>query len=204
MAVTTPFLHQLPSQFYFRTTDVTGIVTLPEGTEMVMPGDNVTVDVELIVPIAMEEKLRFAIPRKAAAPSAQASSPPSSNNRNGLEPFRQGHGRPCPCDFLKKKRLTNEILQVWCFVSTPEKRSKDKSNATPEYPHPLKAFDHPILDALHARNRVDGQAHRCECARARARFRPIEKIHGQRSPQRRQEEAANSSRCATKASSRYR
>ncbi|MGQ3156667.1 MAG: EF-Tu/IF-2/RF-3 family GTPase, partial [Neoaquamicrobium sediminum] len=48
-------------QFYFRTTDVTGIVTLPEGTEMVMPGDNVTVDVTLIVPIAMEEKLRFAI-----------------------------------------------------------------------------------------------------------------------------------------------
>ena len=48
-------------QFYFRTTDVTGIVTLPEGTEMVMPGDNVTMDVALIVPIAMEEKLRFAI-----------------------------------------------------------------------------------------------------------------------------------------------
>ncbi|MET3792742.1 translation elongation factor EF-Tu-like GTPase, partial [Aquamicrobium terrae] len=47
--------------FYFRTTDVTGIVTLPAGTEMVMPGDNVTVDVELIVPIAMEERLRFAI-----------------------------------------------------------------------------------------------------------------------------------------------
>ncbi|MEQ1938983.1 elongation factor Tu, partial [Mesorhizobium sp. CN5-321] len=47
--------------FYFRTTDVTGIVTLPAGTEMVMPGDNVTVDVELIVPVAMEEKLRFAI-----------------------------------------------------------------------------------------------------------------------------------------------
>jgi elongation factor Tu len=48
-------------QFYFRTTDVTGIVTLPEGTEMVIPGDNVTIDVALIVPIAMEEKLRFAI-----------------------------------------------------------------------------------------------------------------------------------------------
>ena len=48
-------------QFYFRTTDVTGIVKLQEGTEMVMPGDNVSVEVELIVPIAMEEKLRFAI-----------------------------------------------------------------------------------------------------------------------------------------------
>ncbi|MEZ5880315.1 MAG: hypothetical protein R3D35_06575 [Nitratireductor sp.] len=48
-------------QFYFRTTDVTRIVHLPEGTEMVMPGDNITMDVELIVPIAMEERLRFAI-----------------------------------------------------------------------------------------------------------------------------------------------
>ena len=57
----TPFFTNYRPQFYFRTTDVTGIVELPEGTEMVMPGDNVTVDVELIVPIAMEEKLRFAI-----------------------------------------------------------------------------------------------------------------------------------------------
>ena len=57
----TPFFTNYRPQFYFRTTDVTGIVTLPDGTEMVMPGDNVTVDVELIVPVAMEEKLRFAI-----------------------------------------------------------------------------------------------------------------------------------------------
>jgi elongation factor Tu len=57
----TPFFTNYRPQFYFRTTDVTGIVSLPEGTEMVMPGDNITVDVELIVPIAMEEKLRFAI-----------------------------------------------------------------------------------------------------------------------------------------------
>jgi elongation factor Tu len=57
----TPFFTNYRPQFYFRTTDVTGIVTLPEGTEMVMPGDNITVVVELIVPIAMEEKLRFAI-----------------------------------------------------------------------------------------------------------------------------------------------
>ncbi|MCD1636817.1 elongation factor Tu, partial [Martelella mediterranea] len=49
----TPFFTNYRPQFYFRTTDVTGVVTLPEGTEMVMPGDNVTVDVELIVPIAM-------------------------------------------------------------------------------------------------------------------------------------------------------
>jgi elongation factor Tu len=57
----TPFFTNYRPQFYFRTTDVTGVVTLPEGTEMVMPGDNVTIDVELIQPIAMEEKLRFAI-----------------------------------------------------------------------------------------------------------------------------------------------
>ncbi|RMD95162.1 MAG: elongation factor Tu, partial [Alphaproteobacteria bacterium] len=48
-------------QFYFRTTDVTGTVKLPEGVEMVMPGDNVSFEVELIAPIAMEERLRFAI-----------------------------------------------------------------------------------------------------------------------------------------------
>ena len=57
----TPFFSNYRPQFYFRTTDVTGVVTLPEGTEMVMPGDNVEINVELIVPIAMEEKLRFAI-----------------------------------------------------------------------------------------------------------------------------------------------
>ena len=57
----TPFFTNYRPQFYFRTTDVTGIVTLPAGTEMVMPGDNISMEVQLIVPIAMEEKLRFAI-----------------------------------------------------------------------------------------------------------------------------------------------
>jgi elongation factor Tu len=57
----TPFFANYRPQFYFRTTDVTGVVKLPEGTEMVMPGDNITMEVELIAPIAMEEKLRFAI-----------------------------------------------------------------------------------------------------------------------------------------------
>ncbi|MFZ1988905.1 MAG: elongation factor Tu [Alphaproteobacteria bacterium] len=57
----TPFFANYRPQFYFQTTDVTGVVSLPQGTEMVMPGDNVTVDVELMVPIAMEEKQRFAI-----------------------------------------------------------------------------------------------------------------------------------------------
>jgi elongation factor Tu len=57
----TPFFTNYRPQFYFRTTDVTGVVTLPEGVEMVMPGDNIAMEVVLIVPIAMEEKLRFAI-----------------------------------------------------------------------------------------------------------------------------------------------
>jgi elongation factor Tu len=57
----TPFFNNYRPQFYFRTTDVTGVINLPEGTEMCMPGDNVNMDVELITPIAMEEGLRFAI-----------------------------------------------------------------------------------------------------------------------------------------------
>jgi elongation factor Tu len=57
----TPFFNGYRPQFYVRTTDVTGVVTLPEGTEMVMPGDNITVDVELIAPIALEDGTRFAI-----------------------------------------------------------------------------------------------------------------------------------------------
>ena len=57
----TPFFTGYRPQFYVRTTDVTGVVTLPEGTEMVMPGDNVTVEIELITPIAIEDGLRFAI-----------------------------------------------------------------------------------------------------------------------------------------------
>jgi elongation factor Tu len=57
----TPFFNGYRPQFYFRTTDVTGVVTLPEGIEMVMPGDNVSMAVELIMPIAMEKELRFAI-----------------------------------------------------------------------------------------------------------------------------------------------
>ena len=57
----TPFFNGYRPQFYFRTTDVTGILNLPEGVEMVMPGDNVTISAELITPIAMEKELRFAI-----------------------------------------------------------------------------------------------------------------------------------------------
>jgi elongation factor Tu len=57
----TPFFNNYRPQFYFRTTDVTGEVSLPKGTEMVMPGDNVSIEVKLIAPIAMDEGLRFAV-----------------------------------------------------------------------------------------------------------------------------------------------
>jgi elongation factor Tu len=68
----TPFFKGYRPQFYFRTTDVTGSIELPAGTEMVMPGDNIQMDIELIIPIAMEEQLRFAI-REGGRPSAPAS-----------------------------------------------------------------------------------------------------------------------------------
>ncbi|MGZ8486416.1 MAG: EF-Tu C-terminal domain-related protein, partial [Candidatus Binatia bacterium] len=57
----TPFFNGYRPQFYFRTTDVTGVVKLPEGTEMVMPGDNINVEIELITPVAMDQGLKFAI-----------------------------------------------------------------------------------------------------------------------------------------------
>jgi len=57
----TPFFQGYRPQFYFRTTDVTGVMKLPQGTEMVMPGDNIAIEAELITPIAMEKDLRFAI-----------------------------------------------------------------------------------------------------------------------------------------------
>ncbi|MBI2246852.1 MAG: elongation factor Tu, partial [Armatimonadetes bacterium] len=57
----TPFFTGYRPQFYFRTTDVTGDIKLPEGMEMVMPGDNVNMDVQLIIPVALEEGIRFAI-----------------------------------------------------------------------------------------------------------------------------------------------
>jgi elongation factor Tu len=57
----TPFFNGYRPQFYFRTTDVTGVVKLPQGTEMVMPGDNINAEIELITPVAMDEGLKFAI-----------------------------------------------------------------------------------------------------------------------------------------------
>ena len=76
----TAFFTGYRPQFYFRTTDVTGSVTLPEGTEMVMPGDKVSMDVELIQPIAMEKELRFAI-REGGRTCLLYTSPSPRDNR---------------------------------------------------------------------------------------------------------------------------
>jgi elongation factor Tu len=81
----TPFFDNYRPQFYFRTTDVTGVVKLPEGTEMVMPGDNTEMAVELIQPIAMEEASSSPSAR-AAAPSAPAASPRSPSDLRGFAP----------------------------------------------------------------------------------------------------------------------
>jgi len=76
----TPFFTGYRPQFYFRTTDVTGDVKLPTGVEMVMPGDNVSAEISLITPVALEKGLRFAISRKAVTRSAQAPSRRLSSN----------------------------------------------------------------------------------------------------------------------------
>jgi elongation factor Tu len=73
-----PFFNGYRPQFYFRTTDVTGLVALPAGTEMVMPGDNIEMEVTLITPIAIEQQLRFAIREAGRTVGARASSPRSS------------------------------------------------------------------------------------------------------------------------------
>jgi len=112
----TPFFTNYRPQFYFRTTDVTGVVHLPEGTEMVMPGDNISMEVHLIVPIAMEEQLRFAI-REGAAPSVPASSPASSSSK----PIVNGEWR---------------MENIYSLFATRHSLEKDNGNERPEYSHP--------------------------------------------------------------------
>ena len=80
----TPFFNNYRPQFFFRTTDVTGTIALPEGTEMAMPGDNVTISVKLITPIAIEEGLRFAI-REGGRTLVPALFPRSMPNSSSVE-----------------------------------------------------------------------------------------------------------------------
>jgi len=89
----TPFFNGYRPQFYFRTTDVTGVGTLPEGVEMVMPGDNIQMSVELITPVAMEKELRFAIARGRTT-VAPASSRKSSRGQERSRGHRRGDRAP--------------------------------------------------------------------------------------------------------------
>src|SRR5919205_882416 len=91
----TPFFNGYRPQFYFRTTDVTGVANLPEGTEMVMPGDNVQMDVELIQPIAMDARLRFAIREGRRAVAGRAPGPRKTSDTN-----KEG-GPRCPGSALR-------------------------------------------------------------------------------------------------------
>ena len=118
----TPFFKGYRPQFYFRTTDVTGNVELPEGVEMVMPGDNIKMTVELIAPIAMDEGLRFAI-REGVELSVPASSPRLSSNLTALGLERPAYA--CGLAFfpframVQLERLTVLALLAVCPAAQP-------------------------------------------------------------------------------------
>src|SRR5262249_23480680 len=99
----TPFFNNYRPQFYFRTTDVTGQVTLPAGTEMIMPGDNAAMDVELITPIAMEEKQRFAIREGGKTVGAGVGVTITEWSATGADRPRRDPGGLCPffCPFSR-------------------------------------------------------------------------------------------------------
>lgn len=100
----TPFFNNYRPQFYFRTTDVTGVVNLPEGTDMVMPGDNTDMSVQLIQPIAMEEELKFAIREGGRTVGAVASPRSSSDLTQSQSTIQQGPGSR-PGALLRPGRL---------------------------------------------------------------------------------------------------
>jgi elongation factor Tu len=102
----TPFFTNYRPQFYFRTTDVTGIIKLPEGVEMIMPGDNAELDVELITPIAMDQGCASPF-AKAAAPSAPAS---CRKSKSKLRKKPNGKGRPTRAAFLLWGRTYATVL----------------------------------------------------------------------------------------------
>jgi len=110
----TPFFNNYRPQFYFRTTDVTGVVHLPEGTEMVLPGDNTEMKVDLIQPIAMEDGLRFAI-------------------REGGRTV--GAGRVTK--IVKEPHLWRE--RHW-YLAAPRKRRTTKPHGGTEDPHPAQGL----------------------------------------------------------------
>src|ERR1051326_7245052 len=139
----TPFFTNYRPQFYFRTTDVTGVVTLPQGTEMVMPGDNIAMEVHLIVPIAMEEKLRFAIREGGRTVGAGVVASIIDNRTKA-----KGRGPPPP------------------FGVERPRESRRESHERPEHPYPVEGVRPPHSRRLDARDRGDPQAHRRAGARA--------------------------------------
>ena len=92
----TPFFNGYRPQFYFRTTDVTGNIKLPEGVEMVMPGDNVDMECTLITPIAMEREVCASLSARAAAPSAPALSPRSLSDTRSNTIIQRGLPKGSP------------------------------------------------------------------------------------------------------------
>ena len=108
----TPFFANYRPQFYFRTTDVTGTVQLPEGTEMVMPGDNLKFNVELIPPIAMEEKLRFAIREGGRTVGAGVVSKSSSKGRAAMQAQQTIRIRLKAFDYRVLDSSTAEIVDT--------------------------------------------------------------------------------------------
>ena len=117
----TPFFNGYRPQFYFRTTDVTGTVTLPAGTEMVMPGDNIKVDVELVSPIACEEGLRFAI-------------------REGGKTVGAGVVTKILAEAAKKDD------KAAAPAAAPARSKRGITMTTPRIRIRLKAYDHKLLD----------------------------------------------------------
>ena len=134
----TPFFTNYRPQFYFRTTDVTGIVTLPEGVEMVMPGDNVTMEVSLIVPIAMEEKLRFAIREGGRTVGAGVvACDHRVRSKSGPRVFM---ARSCERGRAPHRRAAHEGGRE--KLAVPKDETMNGQNIRIR----LKAFDHRILD----------------------------------------------------------
>jgi elongation factor Tu len=158
----TPFFNGYRPQFYFRTTDVTGVAKLPEGTEMVMPGDNVQMEIEMIQPIAMDAGLRFAIAR-AAAPSARAWSPRSSSS-TGAVIVRYDHG--AGSDARSPPLVRNQPARNFTG-KTGQKRPSGRSSPEQD-PHPpqgLRLVGH--RDRCEG-DRRDGDANRRDRVGARA------------------------------------
>ena len=157
----TPFFNGYRPQFYFRTTDVTGVATLPEGVEMVMPGDNVEMTIELITPIAMEKELRFAIRE--------------GGRTVGAGVVAQDHRVTRP-EGLKAKHEVREIITLACNDCKQRNYTYDEEQED----HARTAWSRKVLPLLPKAHRAQGDAAGRE-ARGLER-RPVAPTVEQRSP----------------------